>query len=515
MKKQLFLFLFGLCPLLLGAQTAQWVMRPQYSSITPYSESLLKVKLYNKVGLLDREGREVVSVNADTITSMTEGIGLVLRLEDGKYRLLGLVDQTSKVCPISQEVYVDEYPFFSEGKLPVCNKKGMYGFMDATGRMVLDFDYGSIHPFSEGWAAVSKGSIIKNFGKMLKTKIGPKHAKMYYVNDRGQFMTMQSDIGDVYSATTFKNGEALVVTKDNRYCFINTSGNIIRIETSVTMKFDKKYALSTVETEETDKDLVFADRYNGPVTYVGETGLYGYRQGNKVVLPPQFSEAFSFSNGYAIAARNGFWGILKLVEGSFQCKVTHGSSNANEITMDYALTVPNGWKGDPLLLYDMTNEEKKAYTCQTNNESLYDFSVTLPKGNRKVCIGSENLLVWSNEQLKSTDVNSSSSSVSGNELFSVHFSSNSIKANAKDIATMNVMIRNNSQETKAVTVKITGDRLGTTEKTLTLNAGEQGLIPVSFYKIAFKERRSINVNVSGMANVISKKIEVNPFYEDF
>lgn len=282
------------------------------------------------------------------------------------------------------------------------------------------------------------------------------------------------------------------------------------------MKFDKKYALSEVETEEAEKELAFSDRYNGPVTFVGETGLYGYRQGNKVVLPPQFSEAFSFCNGYAIAARNGFWGILKLVDGSFQCKVTRGSSNGNEMTMDYALTVPNGWKGDPLLLYDMTDEEKKAYTSQTNNESLYDFSVTLPKGNRKVCIGNGNLLVWSNEQLKDTGMgSSSSSSVSGGEVFSVHFSSNSIKANAKDIAAMNVMIRNNSQETKSVAVKITGDRLGTIEKTLTLKAGEQGLIPVSFHKIAFKEKRSINVNVSGMANVISKKIEVNPFYEDF
>jgi len=517
MKMRILLFLFGLCPLLLGAQTAQWVLKPQYSSITPYSESLLKVKLYNKVGLFDREGREVVPVSADSITTMTEGIGLVLRLEEGKYRLLGLVNETSKMLPVMQEVYVEEYPFFSEGKLPVCNKKGLYGFMDVTGRMVLDFDYGSVHPFSEGWAAVSKGSVIKSLGKMLKTNIGPKRVKMYYVNERGQFMTMQSDIGDVYSATTFKNGEALVVTKDNRYCFINTSGNIIRMETAVTMKFDKKYALSFVEEEEAEEELIFSDHYNGPVTYAGEAGLYGYKKGDKVILPPQFSQAFSFSNGYAIAARNGFWGILKLTEGTFQCKVSRGSSavGAEEIAMEYALKVPDEWKGGRLLLYDMTDGGKKAYTGKADSESSYEFLVALPKGKRKICIGSENLLVWSNELLQTSGVTSSSSSALGDEAFSVRFSSNSIKANAKDMATVKVVICNNGQEAKNVTVKITGDRLWSAEKTLTLKAGEQEAIPVSFYKIASKESRWIRVDVSGMTNVISKKIEVNPFYEDF
>lgn len=518
MKKNIFLFIMSLCPLWLGAQTAQWVMKPQYSSIVPYGENLLKAKLYNKVGLLDREGRVVVPVNADSITSIVEDVGLVLRLEEGKYRLLGLVNRTStKMLPVMQEVYVEEYPFFSEGKLPVCNKKGLYGFMDVTGRMVLDFNYGSVHPFSEGWAAVSKGSVFKSLGKMIKANIGPKHAKMYYVNERGQFMTMQSDIGDVYSATTFKNGEALVVTKDNRYCFINTSGNIIRMETEVTMKFDRKYALCLVDEEETEEETVFSENYDGPVIFAGERGLYGYKQKNKMVLPAQFSKAFSFSGGYAIAAWNDFWGILKLEDGNFDVKISHGTSatGAEETTTNYALSVPESWKGGRLLLYDMTDGGKKAYPGKANGSSLYEFSVTLPKGKRKVCIGSENLLVWSNETLQDGDAERTASSASESYALSVQFSSNSVKANAKDIATVNVIIRNNGQEAVDVTVKVTGDRLWTVERTLSLKAGGQEAVPVSFYKIASKERRTVNVQVSGMANIISKKIGVNPFYEDF
>lgn len=510
--------MISLSPLLLGAQTAQWVLKPKYSAITPYGENMLKVKLYNKVGLINKDGHEVIPVTADSITPLTEDIGLVLVLEDGKYRLQGLVSRNAEVQSITKEFYVNEYPFFSEGKLPVCNKKGRYGFMDVKGHLVLNCEYGSIHPFSEGWAAVSKGSVIKDFGKMINSNIGGKRAKMYYVNERGQFLTLQSDIGDVYTATTFKNGEALVITKDNRYCFINTSGNIIRMENEVSMKFDRKYSLSLVEVVE-DELSVSSEHYDGPTAFVGERGLYGYRQGKKIILPSQFSEAFSFVKGYAIAARNSFWGILKLVDGDFQCKVSSESSaSATEgTTVNYALTVPANWNGGRLLLYDMTNADKKAYTGKAEGQSLYEFSVLLPVGKRNIYIGTEDLLVWDSEQqqIAEADTMRSQSSMSNSDAISVRFSASSIKANAKDVSTVNVIISNDSEEKRKVTVKITGDRLWGVEKTLELEANKQETIPVTFYKIAFKESRSVNVKVSGKANMISKKIEVNPFYEDF
>lgn len=516
MKRTILLFLIFLYPLLVGAQTAQWALKPKYSSITPYGENLLKVKLYNKAGLIDKEGREVVPITADSITPLTEDIGLVLVLEEGRYRLLGLVNRNSNVQSITQEIFVNEYPFFSEGKLPVCNKKGMYGFMDVTGRLMLDFDYGSIHPFSEGWAVVSKGSVIRNLGKMINTNIGGKRTKMYYVNERGQFLSLQSDIGDIYTATTFKNGEALVITKDNRYCFINTSGNIIRMESGVTMKFDKKYALCLVEEVE-EEVYAISKHYNGPAAFVGEGGLYGYRQGNKIILPPQFSDAYSFANGYAIAARNGFWGILKLTDGDFRCKVSaESSASATEgTTVNYTLTVPVNWNGERLLLYDKTNGDNKAYTGKADGQSSYEFSVAFPNGKRNVYIGTEDLLVWSSEQQRVADAMRSSVSSSEGKAISVQFSHNSIKANADDNATVNVIIRNGSPELKRVTVKVTGDRLWGVEKTLEIEASKQVSIPITFYKITSKERRSVNVKVSGMANLISKKIEVNPFYEDF
>ena len=206
-----------LLPLGLQAQTAKWVIAPKYSSIVFYGKGLYKVKTGRHVGILDDKGNVIVPVNADSITAMTEACALVLQYEEEKYRLKGILHEDHRFVVISDEWYVGDFPFFSEGKLPVYNKNGKYGYVGTNGALLIDFEYGNVHPFSEGWAAVSQG---KNLLSLIKKK---SKQKVFYIDGQGRTMTIQSDIGDIYSGTTFKNGEALVITKDNRYCFINTS----------------------------------------------------------------------------------------------------------------------------------------------------------------------------------------------------------------------------------------------------------------------------------------------------
>lgn len=519
MKTKAIIFLIFLFPFILEAQTAQWILKPQYSSITPYGDKLLKVKLYNKVGLVSKDGQEIVPTNADTIMPITEGYGLVIKFEEDKLRLVGLVDQTPKMIAITQEMYVSEYPFFSEGKLPVYDKKGMFGFIDTTGELILDFNYSNIHPFSEGWAAVSKGTIVKRLEKMLKTNIVNKRPKMFYVNEHGHFMTLQSDIGDIYTATTFKNGEALVITKDNRNCIINTSGNIIRMANDIEMVFDEKYALISSEDEAIKENEVISTTFDGPITFIGKNNLYGYKLGDKVILPSQFNNAYSFNNGYAIASRNGYWGILKLINNDFQCKVTNKSiqnTNKEENTTNFTITIPEGWKGGKLLLFDLTDSKQKSYVGEKKDTSTYEFSVTHTKNNNSIYIGDESLYVWSNEKLDIKSETPKNESIAANkENLSVNFSAMTIKANEKDMASLYVLLSNKSSEQIELDIKISGDRLWGAEKTLKIKSGEKVSIPITFYKISLKEKRKINVKVSGIDNIISKKIEVNPFYEDF
>lgn len=207
-----------LMPSVLQAQTARWAIEPQYTSITLYGENMYKVKKYGFTGILNKEGNVIVPVTADSITQMTEDCALVLKYEENKYRLTGILHMDQRVVVINDDWYVADFPFFSEGKLPVYNKTGKYGYIGTNGKLLIDFAYSNVHPFSEGWASVSKGkNLLGNIGFIRKNN----KQKVFYIDEQGRVMNLPMDIGDIYSGTSFKNGEALVITKDNRYCFIN------------------------------------------------------------------------------------------------------------------------------------------------------------------------------------------------------------------------------------------------------------------------------------------------------
>ncbi len=518
MIRQLF-FLLAFLPLLSWGQTAEWIRKPHYSSITPYAEGLLKVKLHSKAGIIDMEGNEIVPVSADSITSMTEGQGLVLKMEEGRYRLLGLVNKSGKMLPILSELYVGEYPFFSEGKLPVCNKKGQYGFIDVAGRLILKHNYGSVHPFCEGWAVVTKkggllGTIASQGGLVNNTR-----TKKFYVNASGQFLTLQSDIGDVYLATSFRNGEALVVSKDNRNYIINTSGNIIRIENSVTMAFDKKYGLKNPdEPEIEDLGDVWEPTYSGPKVFK-EGDYFGYRLNGKVILPAQFTDAKDFVDGYAIAARYGYYGMLKLQDGSFDIrpsKSTLKPESADEEAVDYHVTVPQCWQNEKLYLHlaKENDDTKKSFATAGNGESVRVFETIAFKGDKLISIETADLCLWNNISKKEVKKVSQTGPVVTISCWPL----NEVTANEKDIAQVNVILQNTTSEAQTVTVLMSGRNLTSSQrKVVDIEPDDKVVLPAFFGGVTQKfDSRKLSVTVLSsdgtIINKFDRNIKFNPFF---
>lgn len=101
-----------LMPSVLQAQTARWAIDPQYTSITLYGENMYKVKKYGFTGILNKEGNVIVPVTADSITQMTEDCALVLKYEENKYRLTGILHMDQRVVVINDDWYVADFPFF-------------------------------------------------------------------------------------------------------------------------------------------------------------------------------------------------------------------------------------------------------------------------------------------------------------------------------------------------------------------------------------------------------------------
>lgn len=493
----------------LQAQTAKWVIAPKYSSIIPYQNGLYKVKIGKHVGILDDKGNVIVPVNADSITAMTEACALVLQYEEEKYRLKGILHEDHRLVVISNEWYVGDFPFFSEGKLPVYNKSGKYGYVGTNGVLLIDFEYGSIHPFSEGWAAVSQG---KNLFSLITNKI-KKKGQVFYINEQGRKMTLQSDIGDIYSCTTFKNGEALVITKDNRYCFINTSGQMTRIDNNVILAFDEKYALRSEKSVSQAQSTPIVS-YDGPTTY-SENNLYGYKKGNRIILPPQFVEATPFFQGFAIASVKEGYGLLKLIDGNFSCVPSYGAlqiAEAGKLSVDYMVSVPKEWENSTLEFTCITDGKDKASSSQPGiSGSKRFFSFIIPQGKQELFLSGDGLTLW-NSSMEA--FGRSYSNVNGelSEDISISIQPSTVKANVKDNAPVTVILKNNTTVSLEFTITVTGKQLKTINKKIKLAGGQSQKLSTYFMKVQKADSRIVSVSTSLSCNTVNKVVKLVPFF---
>lgn len=493
----------------LGAQTAKWIIKPMYTSITPYCDGVYKVKKGYKAGLIGEDGAALVPATADSITNLSEGYGLILSFEGGKYKLNGIFGENKTVIPVTDDYYVDQYPFFSEGKLPVCNQKGKYGYINNNGRLVLDFEYSTVHPFSEGWAAVSKKNLIGNVTSLIKKSGGGGGGKIIYINEEGKPLVLQAEIGDIYSGTTFKNGEALVTNKENKQYIINPVGAIVRIDNNIPLIFDEKYCLVS-EADKNKATEAAPVKYDGPTVYT-ENDLYGYRQGTTIILPAQFSEAMPFSNGYAIAGKDGKKGMLKLVNGTFSGKQAKGSlpsSDPQTEAIDYIVSVPAEWRSETLKLtfVDAAKKDNIASSLPGDGAETRTFSFLLPKGKAsgEIVLEDENLVLWE------TGMKGAASAA-----IPVKITVPAVaKANEKDNAFITVRLENKNPEAIETTVKISGDRISPVEKKITLHPNSSQSVSTYFYKVTKEENRSIVVETS-VADKITKAVKVKQFFTEF
>ncbi len=322
---------------------------------------------------------------------------------------------------------------------------------------------------------------------------------------------LQSDIGDIYTGTTFKNGEALVITKDNRYCVINTSGQLLKIDNNIVLSFDEYYAIGQ-HADKSAKGTKSRIVYDGPTVY-SEDDLYGYKQGSAIVLPAQFDDAQPFSRGYAIASKDNKYGLLKLYPGYFQCRSSVGSLKSVDAGMesvDYVVTVPQAWQEAELELFCSNDRGEKVNLSQPECEKHRIFSLVLPKKEtRNLLLEGENLQLWNSSMIKNV------SNVAGNDTgIGIAIAPSKVKANADDVASVVVTLTNQTGEAVEFEAVITGNQLITKKEKVSLDAGQSKKIYATFTKIIKEEKRVVTVTVPDM-NKVSKKYNCRTFLCQF
>lgn len=508
------------------AKTAEWSVTPQYSDMEQLVPGVYKVKRGIYTGVIDANGKEIIKMTTDSITPFVGGQALVLTpAAEGSYRLQAILHDDLTQSPVNEEVWVEEYPFFSEGMLPVRNNLGFYGYMDPAGRMVLQPSYINVHPFSEGYAAVSKrpknkiGQFISKGIDKVKDQF-KKDATIVYINRGGNEMKLSKDLGKLKNGSTFNNGVALVQTKTDEYALINTAGARVRkMPSSGNYEYDDRYVYIDENYDEhpMNEDYLTTRTavVDNAVKVFREGNAYGYRTGSDVILPAQFDEADLFYDDYAMARVNRKWGILKLVDGTFTCtapaaskaaKKTARTKKAAAAPVGYTVTTPSAYEKATLTLSLDASGNVTSDKLEANGTNERKFPLAKPAGNYVATLATDNLTLM--RQYNGTEV--AEQTVTEAPRLRVSVSPSSTRADINDNAIITVTIANPGDVAVTVPVKITGTGMTTVNRNVTIPANSSRRVSAAFAKVYEKEVRTVTVTAGTVK--VTKSISVTPFY---
>lgn len=242
-----------------------------------------------KVGYIDNTGKMVIGFDqlpagVNYVDEFYEGRALFdLKNEQSKNPggyinlRVGYIDESGKVVIEPRFSYGHG---FSEG-LAYVRRAGFQGFINLQGREVIRVDDSEVKDFHEGMAAVgtSKG----------------RSGKWGYINRAGRLVVERQ-----YSfADDFSEGLAGVEV-NHKFGFINREGEMV-----IPPRFGPRRVGDAFET-------VAASRFSEGLACVkDDSGAYGYiNHKGEFVIPPRFARAQEFSEGLAWAANNEHFGWI-------------------------------------------------------------------------------------------------------------------------------------------------------------------------------------------------------------
>lgn len=520
-----FVAVMALTPVVSVAKTANWSVEPVYDAMEQLTPGAYKVKRGLYTGVIDCTGKEVIKMTTDSITPFVDGQALQLTpTGDGKYRLQAILDTDLRSLPVYEEVYVDDYPFFSDGLLPVCNSQGFYGYMDGSGRMVLKPSYLNVHPFHEGYAAVVKrpSNVVMQFLSKATDKLMElfkQKVSTTYINRAGKELKLQKGIGKVVNGSTFSNGKALVENKDGAFFIINTQGAILTRCQALNPEFDDRYVYIDDDYERNDDTYKTGGDagIDNTVRLFQQNGKYGYVSNGEVVLPAQFDDADLFSNDYAMACRNGRWGILHLQSGDFTCqapvsastkkrgKKGRKSNSTAAPAKGFVVTAPAAFDRTALTLAITAGNDVSKESVDGNGTTSRTFPLTKPTGEYTMTLSTKDLVLWSH-----TAGAAPKQQLAQTQRIRIAISPSSAKADIKDNAVVTVTFTNPGDTEVTTSVQIAGKGLTPVTRNLTIPAKGSRRVSTVFTKVYTREVRGVTAKAGSFAT--SKNITVSPFY---
>ncbi len=224
-----------------------------------FKEGLAAFPHDGKFGYIDQTGKFVIPAQYDAASRFVRGIASVSI--NGKWGLINKAGETV-LAPRYESLHM------GDGELIAFRsaKHEQFGFVDRTGKVIIQPQYDATAGFMDGSAVVvvdSKHGIIDKTGK-------------YTIEPQFEFLEARASEG------------LRLAKKDGRYGFIDSSGTFI-----IEPRFVRAISFSEGLAAASDGRVIgFIDR----------TGKY--------TITPQFQEVHAFSDGFALARLGGKWGFI-------------------------------------------------------------------------------------------------------------------------------------------------------------------------------------------------------------
>jgi WG containing repeat len=243
-------------------KSGKFVIPPTFSYVLDFSEGMAAVESSGKVGFVDLNGTVVVEPTYDYVTSFREGLALVAKIEGAeKSHHIQYIDKNGNVKIDVTELQLKSDPSgrdvpkgsapntdlallstrrvqnlgriinsptgilpeqFSDG-LAVVKFAGRYGYLDKSGRVVIQPKFKEAYAFEEGVAMVGFGEPSAPFPKNDVRRLYPH---VGFISKDGQFI-----IGPKFEdAFGFSEGLA-AVEQCGKWGFVDHSGRMIILPT--------------------------------------------------------------------------------------------------------------------------------------------------------------------------------------------------------------------------------------------------------------------------------------------
>ena len=272
----------------------EYVINPQFEDADFFSDGLAKIRTRDgKTGYINKKGEYVIPATYKNGTAFSDGLAFVV--SDGGFPIC--IDRNGNQKFALNDA--NRITAFREGMAVFITESGERGFVDKTGRTVINAQFESAYSFRGGFARIWRDGVAGFIDKTGKITINPQFKAVgNFYEDKAAFSDGKQwgyistkggyAINPMFDdAGRFSNGLA-AVKQGKAFGYIDKTGKLV-----INPQFDGASPFS---------DGLAAVRAGGKYGYINKDGKYE--------INTQFEYAGDFSNGTALVCSADKWGFI-------------------------------------------------------------------------------------------------------------------------------------------------------------------------------------------------------------